>query len=84
MSSLGQHSRRKKSCPFYTRKQTFAVHQRMSAMGQKRTFHNRHVKIALGESDIRHRGQPVPHEVFLLRYVNIRMPVSVGQHFIYF
>src|SRR5262245_59253773 len=33
-----RYSRRKKSCPLYPRKRTFAVHQRMSAKGQKRTL----------------------------------------------
>ena len=31
------HVRRKTSCPLYPRKRTCAVHQRMSALGQKRT-----------------------------------------------
>src|SRR5262249_38389515 len=31
-----RHSRRKKSCPLYPRKRTFAVQKRMSALGQKR------------------------------------------------
>src|SRR4030095_5991651 len=33
-----KHSRRKKSCPLYPRKQTCAVQLGMSALGQKRTF----------------------------------------------
>src|SRR5262245_9649651 len=37
MSALGQKRtlRRKKRCPLYPRKRTFAVHWRMSALGQK-------------------------------------------------
>ena len=41
-----RHSRRKKSCPFYPRKRTFALHQRMSAMGQKRTSAKSHSMIS--------------------------------------
>src|SRR5262249_36471668 len=34
---ISRHSHCNRPCPLYPRKQTFAVHQRMSALGQKRT-----------------------------------------------